>query len=234
MSSYRDEPRGSGRGGYPHDRDARDRSRSPGRRYDDRDRDRADRSERYDRPDPRERSSRGGYRDGPPRGERDPPPHRAGYGRDDDRERGYERSGGGGRYDRDGPRGYDRNGRDGGRSYGGGRDADRPLDRRAIEEGRRRREEERAAGIKYAADGSRIVPEEEKDESADATPVPEGEEMDDETAAMASMMGFGGFGTSKGQEVEGNDVSGAKTHKKRTWRQYMNRRGGFNRALDKI
>ncbi|TXT12963.1 hypothetical protein VHUM_01364 [Vanrija humicola] len=58
--------------------------------------------------------------------------------------------------------------------------------------------------------------------------------MDEETAAMAAMMGFGGFGTSKGQEVEGNDVGGAKTHKKRTWRQYMNRRGGFNRALDKI
>lgn len=174
------------------------------------DRDRADRSERYDRPDPRERSSRGGYRDAPPRGERerdarDPPPHRS-YGRDEDR--GY--GGGGGRYERDAPRGYDRNGRESGRYGGGGRDADRPLDRRAIEEGRRRREEERAAGIKYAADGSRIVPEgkrtlgaskltraEERDESADATPVPEGEEMDDETAAMASMMGFGGFGTSK-------------------------------------
>jgi len=26
----------------------------------------------------------------------------------------------------------------------------------------------------------------------------------------------------------------AKVNKKRTWRQYMNRRGGFNRALDKL
>ena len=26
----------------------------------------------------------------------------------------------------------------------------------------------------------------------------------------------------------------AKVHKQRTWRQYMNRRGGFNRPLDKM
>lgn len=38
----------------------------------------------------------------------------------------------------------------------------------------------------------------------------------------------------QGAEVEGNDVGMAKVNKKRTWRQYMNRRGGFNRPLDKI
>lgn len=58
--------------------------------------------------------------------------------------------------------------------------------------------------------------------------------MDEDTAAMAAMMGFGGFGTTKGVEVEGNDAGGAKVNQKRTWRQYMNRRGGFNRALDKL
>jgi U4/U6.U5 tri-snRNP-associated protein 3 len=40
--------------------------------------------------------------------------------------------------------------------------------------------------------------------------------------------------TPQGKEVEGNDQGIAKVNKKRTWRQYMNRRGGFNRALDKL
>ncbi|KZT59770.1 DUF1777-domain-containing protein, partial [Calocera cornea HHB12733] len=48
--------------------------------------------------------------------------------------------------------------------------------------------------------------------------------------AMMAMMGFGGFGTTHGKEVRGNDTAGgADVHKQRTWRQYMNRRGGFNR-----
>ncbi|KLT40978.1 DUF1777-domain-containing protein, partial [Cutaneotrichosporon oleaginosum] len=59
-------------------------------------------------------------------------------------------------------------------------------------------------------------------------------EVDEETRALQAMMGFGGFGTTKGVEVEGNDVGTAKVNKKRTWRQYMNRRGGFNRALDSM
>jgi len=57
-------------------------------------------------------------------------------------------------------------------------------------------------------------------------------EDDDE---MAAMMGFGGFETTKGKHVNGNEDAGATDIKKqRTWRQYMNRKGGFNRPLDKI
>lgn len=48
------------------------------------------------------------------------------------------------------------------------------------------------------------------------------------------MMGFGGFGTTKGKKVAGNDAGAAEVKKERTWRQYMNRKGGFNRPLDKI
>jgi len=51
---------------------------------------------------------------------------------------------------------------------------------------------------------------------------------------MMAMMGFGGFDSTKGKPVEGNQSGGSKTNKQRTWRQYMNRRGGFNRPLDKI
>ncbi len=41
------------------------------------------------------------------------------------------------------------------------------------------------------------------------------------------------FDTTKGKQVEGNDISGAKVKSQREYRQYMNRRGGFNRELDK-
>jgi len=65
----------------------------------------------------------------------------------------------------------------------------------------------------------------------------EGEEMDDtneDDAAMMAMMGMAGFGSTKGKVVEGNQEGAASIKKVRTWRQYMNRRGGFNRPLDKI
>jgi len=64
-------------------------------------------------------------------------------------------------------------------------------------------------------------------------------EMDgksEEEIAMMKMMGFSGFSTTKGKPVAGNatgDAAGA-VHKvvKRKYRQYMNRKGGFNRPLD--
>ncbi|KAK4516646.1 dihydrolipoamide dehydrogenase precursor [Mucor velutinosus] len=56
----------------------------------------------------------------------------------------------------------------------------------------------------------------------------EEEEEDDETKMM-KLMGFGGFDTTKNKKVPGADVSGAKIHKPIKYRQYMNRRGGFNR-----
>ena len=93
-----------------------------------------------------------------------------------------------------------------------------------------------------------------------------GEGEDGEEDGMASMMGFGGFGTTKvghralrlyhlarrsaaevrrlavkytrtdtqGKGIGQNAAGGVKVHKQRTWRQYMNRRGGFNRPLDKL
>ncbi|KAL5511162.1 hypothetical protein ACEPAH_4377 [Sanghuangporus vaninii] len=65
----------------------------------------------------------------------------------------------------------------------------------------------------------------------------EGEPMDAETeeeAALRAMLGFGGFGSTKGKPVLGNEEGAVEIKKQRTWRQYMNRRGGFNRPLDKI
>ncbi|KAI0389886.1 hypothetical protein F5Y17DRAFT_96588 [Xylariaceae sp. FL0594] len=54
---------------------------------------------------------------------------------------------------------------------------------------------------------------------------------DDEMSAMQAMMGFGGFGTTKGQKVPGNNSGAVYKAKKTEYRQYMNRIGGFNRPL---
>lgn len=68
---------------------------------------------------------------------------------------------------------------------------------------------------------------------------------------MANMMGFGGFGTTKASitahhhrfsRIDGSqgkttgqyEGSTSNVHTQRTWRQYMNRRGGFNRPLEKV
>ncbi|KAI1633583.1 hypothetical protein F4809DRAFT_666798 [Biscogniauxia mediterranea] len=54
---------------------------------------------------------------------------------------------------------------------------------------------------------------------------------DDGLSAMQAMMGFGGFGTTKGTKVIGNNVGAVRKAKKTEYRQYMNRIGGFNRPL---
>jgi U4/U6.U5 tri-snRNP-associated protein 3 len=54
---------------------------------------------------------------------------------------------------------------------------------------------------------------------------------DNEMSAMQAMMGFGGFGTTKGQKVAGNNAGAVYKAKKTEYRQYMNRIGGFNRPL---
>ena len=56
-----------------------------------------------------------------------------------------------------------------------------------------------------------------------------------EEAEMRRLLGFGSFDTTKGKVVEENAHSAAagaaSKHQARKYRQYMNRRGGFNRAL---
>lgn len=54
---------------------------------------------------------------------------------------------------------------------------------------------------------------------------------DDGGMDMAAMMGFGGFGTTKGKKVTGNNAYYVRKEKKTEYRQYMNRVGGFNRPL---
>lgn len=49
---------------------------------------------------------------------------------------------------------------------------------------------------------------------------------------MLKVMGFCTFDTTKGKQVEGNDAGAVHVILKRKYRQYMNRKGGFNRPLD--
>lgn len=49
------------------------------------------------------------------------------------------------------------------------------------------------------------------------------------------MMGFGGFDSTQGKHVHGNGgMVIQEKKKKRQYRQYMNRKGGFNRQLDNV
>lgn len=71
-------------------------------------------------------------------------------------------------------------------------------------------------------------------EDAGAEPMDEDDVLlveDDGMGDMAAMMGFGGFGSTKGQKVLGNNVGAVSKEKKTEYRQYMNRVGGFNRPL---
>ncbi|KAF9426704.1 U4/U6.U5 small nuclear ribonucleoprotein [Podila epigama] len=70
-----------------------------------------------------------------------------------------------------------------------------------------------------------------KDEDIPMEPEKPLEEMtpEEQEARMMALMGFGGFDSTKGKKVAGADVSGADIKQQRTYRQYMNRRGGFNR-----
>ncbi|GFT79909.1 hypothetical protein NPIL_607951 [Nephila pilipes] len=54
----------------------------------------------------------------------------------------------------------------------------------------------------------------------------------DEEKDMMKIMGFGNFDSTKGKHVPGNVAYGVHVIHKRKYRQYMNRKGGFNRPLD--
>lgn len=58
------------------------------------------------------------------------------------------------------------------------------------------------------------------------------EGMNEDEIEMMKKLGIPvGFDSTKGKQVPGADVSGVRAVTKRQPRQYMNRRGGFNRPL---
>ncbi|XP_040270357.1 U4/U6.U5 small nuclear ribonucleoprotein 27 kDa protein [Bufo bufo] len=57
----------------------------------------------------------------------------------------------------------------------------------------------------------------------------------EEEIEMMKMMGFSSFDTTKGKKVDGSvNAYAINVSQKRKYRQYMNRKGGFNRPLDFI
>ena len=58
----------------------------------------------------------------------------------------------------------------------------------------------------------------------------EGKTMDEQE--MMKTMGFCGFDTTKNKKVANNNTGEVHVILKRKYRQYMNRKGGFNRPLD--
>ncbi|TFK92115.1 DUF1777-domain-containing protein [Polyporus arcularius HHB13444] len=201
----------------------RSRSRSPPRRgerdrrapdrtdYYARDRGEDRRDRRDDRRDDRRRDDRD-RRDYDRDGRRDPPPPPRG---DADRDR--DRS----KHDRD----RDRD----------GRPADRASehDSKAPLAAQRDKQQTPTGTPDHEPSASRP----REDSEVPTEDVEEGEAMDasnEDDAAMMAIMGLTGFGTTKGKHVDGNQEGGVDVKKQRTWRQYMNRRGGFNRPLDKI
>lgn len=60
----------------------------------------------------------------------------------------------------------------------------------------------------------------------------------DEEEQMKKLLGFSGFNSTKGEAVEDNHKTAARgvatKNKARKYRQYMNRKNGFNRPLEKV
>lgn len=103
---------------------------------------------------------------------------------------------------------------------------------------RRKHSEDTATVVSEFVDG--IVKEKQQQKNSkdvemvedDGENVGGGGEMDESEIEMMKMMGIPvGFDSTKGKPVDGNDVSGIRAVTKRQPRQYMNRRGGFNRPL---
>jgi U4/U6.U5 tri-snRNP-associated protein 3 len=57
------------------------------------------------------------------------------------------------------------------------------------------------------------------------------ESVDEQDEMMRKMMGFSGFDTTKNKKVAGANTSAVSKPKSSSYRQYMNRVGGFNREL---
>ncbi|KAF2002566.1 hypothetical protein P154DRAFT_141757 [Amniculicola lignicola CBS 123094] len=75
-----------------------------------------------------------------------------------------------------------------------------------------------------------VKPEEEKDPDVKMEDKPD--DMDEETWVMQQVMGFTSFKSTKETKVPGNDKNyGVRKEKVMQARQYMNRKGGFNRPL---
>ncbi|KZC06012.1 U4/U6.U5 small nuclear ribonucleoprotein 27 kDa protein [Dufourea novaeangliae] len=115
------------------------------------------------------------------------------------------------------------------------RDRDRRR-RRSRERRRRERERDRERHRRsYSRSRSRDRPKPKQKPTATERPIVTEADLQGKTPEeqeMMRIMGFCGFDSTKGKKVDGNDVGAVHVILKRKYRQYMNRKGGFNRPLD--
>jgi len=127
-----------------------------------------------------------------------------GGGRDEDRG-----APGGGARDRGGPGGYSGSGGGGGGSGG-------------------------AVSFSYYEDSTsrESEPVDERRQKIKEMFMEQEEELDEDTKRMSQFMGITSFDSTKGKKVNDQTKGYAKINRTQRYRQYMNRRGGFNRPLD--
>jgi len=128
----------------------------------------------------------------------------------------------------------DRGDRDRDRDRGGDRDRDRDRDRRDRDRDRDRRDRRSRSRSRSRSGSPRrrrrspvfmAGPSGRHDESPQS-------DLSPEELQIREIMGFGSFHSTKGKKVEGNNQGAVHVIMKRKYRQYMNRKGGFNRPLD--
>lgn len=112
------------------------------------------------------------------------------------------------------------------RSRDRSRDRDRERRRHSLERRRVSRSRSRSRSIGRKSHNNNSVPERPAVTAADLAGKSEEEQE------MMRLMGFCNFDTTKGKKVQGNEIGGVHVILKRKYRQYMNRKGGFNRPLD--
>jgi U4/U6.U5 tri-snRNP-associated protein 3 len=113
------------------------------------------------------------------------------------------------------------------------RSRSRSLERRRRSPDRRRSPSPRRRRSRSASPSSSFVPKPKKTfgERPIITPA-DLEGKSPEEQEMLKVMGFCGFDTTKGKKVDDNVEGEVHLVLKRKYRQYMNRKGGFNRPLD--
>lgn len=113
------------------------------------------------------------------------------------------------------------------------RSRSRSLDRRRRSPDRRRSPSPRRRRSRSASpSSSSFVPKPKKTFERPIITPADLEGKSPEEQEMLKVMGFCGFDTTKGKKVDGNVEGEVHVVLKRKYRQYMNRKGGFNRPLD--
>ncbi|XP_076007297.1 U4/U6.U5 small nuclear ribonucleoprotein 27 kDa protein [Genypterus blacodes] len=123
------------------------------------------------------------------------------------------------------------------RSRSRDRDRDRRRSRSRSPHRRRSRSPRRPRSSSQSPSRQKDDRKEGKDKQAKTIQISE-EDMEgktEEEIEMMKLMGFGSFNTTKGRKTAGSgNAHAVNVTMKRKYRQYMNRKGGFNRPLDFI